>query len=181
MKNWRKTGLPVFLLIICALFGYGCTAMMFDADIAPDKAAFPANATGVYRTPESIECISAGNLVGGTVVGGGIGAQHAMRSDGKAMQDRLSLPEFGCLVLSNIAVMAREIPGWPAVTIGTSALPPDEKAKGPALEIVTKGVGVVTFIRKGLDAKVTAHLVDKNGSVVWRKSVWYRSTDYGRG
>lgn len=179
-----KQTVQVFGMVVVNVFLTGCASMILPKSIPLTRAFSPGEQiAGVYREPRSMERMTLGNVVGGTVVAGGLGAQYAMKSGGSDMQDRLSLPEFGYLVLCELSSLASaQVSNWPATTIGTSPVPKTQDIKGPALEVVPMAIGVVYFgPYKGLDAKITARIVDANGLVVWQKGVWYRSKHHGRG
>lgn len=140
------------------------------------------------KSPPILKETTGSTVVGVTgmmfgAIGGGLGGalQHnMMESNGKELQEKCNLPNYGERVFRHLVDrIPKEVTGWPKIVVKNDPISDEaEVSKDYALLVKVKVVKVKDGV--GLTAWTTAQLHDPQGSVLWEKNVKYETKKYNR-
>ena len=116
-------------------------------------------------------------------IGGGIGGAiqyKMMESNGKELQEKCKLPNYGERVFRQLVErIPIEVMGWPKIVVKNDPISDEaEISKDYALIVKVKVVKVKNGV--GLTAWTTAKLRDPQGSLLWEKNVKYETKKFDR-
>ncbi|MBI5745739.1 MAG: hypothetical protein HZA13_01905 [Nitrospirae bacterium] len=115
-------------------------------------------------------------------IGGGIGGgiQYKMEEgNGRELQERFKLPDYGELVMNNFLKRAPiEVSNWPQMIPENSPVKDDSNISGHRLLIKVDMIKVKDGA--GFLAETTASLQDAEKNILWQKKFRYESKNHSR-
>jgi hypothetical protein len=186
MRAGQRFGMIALTLLITAMIT-GCAAS--DKQLSRDTLRPITSMTVAHLKSPPLLKETMGSTVAGVTgvmfgaIGGGVGGAiqaNMMESNGKELQDRCNLPDYGDRLFKKaVARIPREVQGWPNISVKNEPISGESDIVNEyAIILRIKTIKVKDGL--GLSAWTTAQLRDPQGNILWEKNVKYESKKAGR-
>lgn len=174
------------LSAVCLLLS-GCAAT--DKQLSKDNLKPISSMTiAQLKSPPLLKETTGSTVAGVTgmmfgAIGGGIGGAiqyKMMESNGKELQEKCNLPNYGEQVFKQLAErIPMEVTGWPKIVVKNDPISDETDIKNDyAIVVQVKVIKVKDGV--GLSTWTTAQLLDPQGSILWEKNVKYQTREFNR-
>lgn len=170
------------IIVVAFLCLSGCAAT--DKQLSRDDLKSINSMTVAQLTsPPLLKETTGSALVGATgimfgAIGGGIGGgiqYKMMESNGKELQEKCNLPNYGESVFKRLVErIPNEVAGWPKIVVKNGPVS-DESEITNDYAIIVKTKMVKVKDGSGLYAWTTAQLRNPEGDILWEKNVKYET------